>query len=180
MNEASKISARSQSVPIRGAVLLVTLVFMLLLALIAGTVMQTAVFQLRMAGNDQYLEEAYHRAHAIITELSLNAENFTLEGVVGAANCPVGVQRADCDRSQLELAHSAEQSGAATVNYRVVRQDPLFWRGFPIRESQAVVSSSRSFDAALFEVEVRIDGDQQVPGTAHLAQGIAVRVPAHR
>jgi Tfp pilus assembly protein PilX len=164
----------------RGAVLLLALVFMLMLAMIATTVMQTAVLQLHMAGNDQFLEEAWHKAQAIATELSLNQDNFSLAGGVGYSNCPPGAQSLNCDRSQLPVPASAVQQAGVELDYRVTRQEPLLWRGFPIRESQDTVSSSNSFDAATFEIDVRINGGEKQFGSAHIAQGIAVRVAAFR
>ena len=163
-----------------GAVLLLALVFMLMLAMIAATVMQTAILQLRMAGNDQFLDEAFYKAQAIATELSLIPDNFTLEGGVGYTNCPVGVQALNCDRSQLSVPASAVVPTGVTLDYRVTRQDPLLWRGFPSRESQDTVSSSNSFDAAIFEIDVRIDGSGKRLGSTYVVQGIAVRVPAFR
>jgi len=50
----------------RGAVLLLAMVFMLMLAVIAGSVMQTGVLEFHMAGNDQFQEEAFQRAQAIV------------------------------------------------------------------------------------------------------------------
>ena len=47
----------------RGAVLLLALVFMLMVAIIAATSMRTSILQLHMAGNDQFVEEAFHREH---------------------------------------------------------------------------------------------------------------------
>ena len=41
-----------------GTVLILALVFMLMLAVISTTAIHTALLQLRMAGNDQFLEEA--------------------------------------------------------------------------------------------------------------------------
>ena len=163
-----------------GAVLLLALVFMLMLAIIASTVIQTAILQLRMAGNDQFLEEALHKAQAIATELSLNPDNFSLEGGVGHTNCPVGDQSLHCDRSQLQTPKSAVAPAGVQIDYRVIRQDPLLWKGFPLREAQDTVSSSNSFDAAIFEIDVRIDGSEKRLGNAHIVQGIAVRVPAFR
>jgi hypothetical protein len=164
----------------RGVVLLLALVFMLMLAIVAATVMQTAILQLHMAGNDQFLEEALHKAQAIATELSLTPENFSFEGGVGSTNCPVGVEDINCDRSQLSVPASAVVPKGVTLDYRVTRQDPLLWRGFPIRESQDTASSSNSFDAAIFEIDVRIDGSEKRLGSAHIVQGIAVRVAAFR
>ena len=161
----------------RGAVLLLALVFMLMLAIIASTVLQTAILQLRMAGNDQFLEEALHKAQAIATELSLNPDNFSLEGGVGHTNCAIGEQSLHCDRSQLQIPGSAEAPPGVKIDYRVIRQDPLLWRGFPLREAQDAASSSR-FDAAIFEIDVRVDGSEKRLGSAHIVQGIAVRVPA--
>ena len=163
-----------------GAVLLLALVFMLMLTMIATTVMQTAILQLRMAGNDQFLEEAFHKAQAIATELSLDPDNFSLEGGVGSTNCPVGVKDLNCYRSELPVPASAVVPTGVTLDYRVTRQDPLLWRDFPIREAQNTVSSSNSFDAAIFEIDVRIDGSEKRLGSSHIVQGIAVRVPALR
>lgn len=164
----------------RGAVLLLALVFMLMLAMVAATVMQTAILQLHMAGNDQFLEEALHKAHAIATELSLNPDNFSLEGGVGSTNCPAVAQAPGCDRSQLQAPTSAAVSAGVELDYRVTRQEPLLSRGFPLRESQDTVSSSSSFDAAIFEIDVHIDGKAKRLGSAHIVQGIAVRVAAVR
>jgi hypothetical protein len=164
----------------RGAVLLLALVFMLMLAMVAATVMQTAVMQLRMAGNDQFMEEAMHRARAIATELSLNPDNFSLEGGIGDTNCPVGMHSPGCDRSQLQVPVSAVVPTGVVMDYRVTRREPLFSRGFPFREPQDKVSSSNSFDAAIFEIDVRIDGSGERLGSAHIVQGIAMRVPTFR
>ncbi len=159
---------------------MLALVFMLMLAMVAATVMQTAVLELHMAGNDQFLEEALHRGQAIATELSLNPENFFLDGGVGHTNCPAGVQGPACDRSDLQAPTSAAVPAGVVLDYRVIRQDPLLSRGFPLRESQDTVSSSNSFDAANFEIDVRINGSEKRLGSAHIVQGIAVRVAAYR
>jgi hypothetical protein len=51
----------------------------------------------------------------------------------------------------------------------------MLWVDFPISESQATASSSRNFDAAIFEVDVRVDGSRKRRGSAHVVQGVAVR-----
>jgi PilX N-terminal len=163
-----------------GSVLLLALVFMLMLAIIASTVIQTAILQVRMAGNDQFLEEALHKAQAIATELSLNPNNFVLEGGVGYTNCPVSEQSLHCDRRQLQIPGSAVAPPGVEVDYRVIRQDPLLWRDFPLREAQDAASSSSGFDAAIFEIDVRVYGSEKRFGNAHIVQGVAVRVPAFR
>jgi hypothetical protein len=174
------ISRKSPLLSSSGAVLLIALIFMLLLSVIAATVMQSAILQLRMAGNDQFMEEALHQAQAIAGELSLNPGNFLLTGEVGDANCPPGRQDAGCDQSQLQVPASAPALDAYALNYRVVRQEPLLWRGFPIREAEHSVSSSTGFDAALYEIDVQLDGSDNGLGSAHVVQGMVVRVPVIR
>lgn len=164
----------------RGVVLMLALVFMLMLGILATTVMQTGILQLHMAGNDQFLEEAFHKAQAIATELSLNPDNFFLGAAVGDTNCPVGEPSPGCNRSQLQVPMSAAATAGVELDYWVVRQEPLLWKGFSIRESQGTASSSSSFDAATFEIDVRVDGSEKRLGTAHIVQGIAVRVAAFR
>ncbi len=158
--------------------MLLALVFMLLMSIVAAMVMQTAILQLHMAGNDQFLEEAFHKVQAIATELSLNPDNFILEEGIGHTNCPLGAPGPDCDSSALQVPAGAVVPAGVELDYRITRQDPLLWRGFPLRESQGTVSSSSNFDAVPFEISVRINGSQKRLGTAHIVQGIAVRVPA--
>jgi hypothetical protein len=174
------VSQHPQSLSSGGAVLLFALIFMLLLAMLAATVMQSAVLQVHMAGNDQLLEEALQQAQAIAGELSLIADNFSLQGNVGDTNCPQWKEGPDCDRSQLQVPASAVALDGYALDYRVVRQEPLLWQGFPIRESEHTVSSSNGFDAALFEIDVRLDGSESRLGSAHIVQGIVVRVPVLR
>ena len=158
-----------------GTVLILALVFMLMLAVISTTAMHTALLQLRMAGNDQFLEEAFHKAEAIADELSQSPDNFLLDTEVGHSNCPLDPKILDCEFRLLPIPASATTSEGYEIDYRITRQDPLLWPNFPIRESQATVSSSSHFDAAIFEVDVRIDGSRSRRGNAHVVQGVAVR-----
>jgi PilX N-terminal len=162
----------------RGAVLLLALVFMLMLTMIAATVMQTSILQLHMAGNDQFLEEVLQRAQAIADELSLDVDNFLLQGDVGDVNCPSGSEDPICTQNQLRIPESIFTTEGIELEYRVTRREPLLWHSFPIRQSESTASSSSRFDAALFEIEVRIDGSKRGLGSARVIQGIAVRVPA--
>jgi hypothetical protein len=163
-----------------GAVILLALVFTLLLSIIAATVMQSSILQLHMAGNDQLMEEALHKAQGIAAEIAVEHGNFILSGDVGDANCPIGSEMPGCDRHQLPVPDSARAAEGFILDYRVTRQDPLLWKGFPVRENEAFVSSATGFDAVLFEVDVQIDGSGMRLGSAHVVQGIAIRVPAFR
>ncbi len=158
--------------------MLLALLFLLLLSLVAATVMRSAILQLRMAGNDQFLEESLHQAQAIATELSLDADSFSLAADVGDINCPQGEEAPDCHQSTLRLPSSALELEHYTLELKVTRQDPLVFKGFPLRENEDAVSSSHSFDAAIFEIAVRLIGSDIRFGSAHIVQGVAIRVPA--
>ena len=158
-----------------GTVLILALVFMLMLAVISTAAMHTALLQLRMAGNDQFLEEAFHKAEAIADELLQSPDNFLLDTAVGHSNCPLDPKVLDCEFRLLPVPVSAATSESYEIDYRITRQDPLLWQDFPVRASQATVSSSSRFDAAIFEVDVRVDGGRNRRGSAHVVQGVAVR-----
>lgn len=161
-----------------GAVLPLAMVFTLMLAIIATTVMQSAIMQWYMAGNNQFFEEAFLTAQGVATQLSLEPANFPLAGGVGYTNCPLLGEATGCDLRQLITPVFAVVPAGVELDYRVIRQDPLLSKGFPIRESEDTVSSSDSFDAAIFEIDVLVNGGENRLGSAHVVQGIAVRVAA--
>ena len=162
----------------RGAVLLLAMVFMLMLAVIAGSVMQTGVLEFHMAGNDQFQEEAFQRAQAIASELSLDSGNFSLAGGVGYTICFLEDNDPECDENSIEAPLSSVLSEGVELTYRVIRQGPRPLQSFPIREAQRVASGSGMFDAAIFEVSVHLDGSAGRLGSAQVVQGIAVRLAA--
>ena len=162
----------------RGAVLLLAMVFMLMLAVIAGSVMQTSALEFHMAGNDQFQEEAFQRAQAIASELSRNPDNFSLAGGVGHTLCSSADNDPVCDGNSLGVPVSAVVPAGVELTYRVIRQGPRLLQSFPIREAQSAASGSGIFDAAIFEVSVHLDGSGGRLGSAHVVQGIAVRLAA--
>lgn len=163
-----------------GAILLLTMLFMLILAMVAGAVIQTGVLEFHMAGNAQFQEEAMQRAQAIATELSRDPNNFPLATAVGYTNCSSVDNDPGCDRRSLNAPVSAVAQDGLALNYRVTREAPLLLRGFPVRESQLAASGAGLFDAALFEISVQVDGSASRLGSARVVQGIAVRVAASR
>lgn len=153
-----------------GAVLLVAMVFLLLLALVAGTVMQTSMLEFRMAGNDQFREEAFQQAQAVATSISRNIDNFPVSGDVGYTICNSG-----CDSNTLNY-DTTMVTNPSLVSGIVTREGPLILETFPVRLSESQASSSPSYDAAVFEVKVEYNGSGEGLGNAAVAQGIAVRI----
>ncbi len=164
-----------------GAVPILSMIFLLLLTLIAATVMQSSQQEFQMAGNNQFREEAALRAQAIATEISNEADNFPVTGDVGHRVCAEARAKLDttaCDQVNFLSAPSFASSvpTGVEVSYEVIRQGPLLLESLPFRQSEADVSSSPAFDAAIFEVQVEVDGSSARLGRAEVAQGIAVVV----
>jgi hypothetical protein len=173
--EASHIGHKPRTA---GAVLLLAMVFMLMLAVIAGAVMQAGVMEFHMAGNDQFQEEAFQRAQAVASELSREPDNFSLAGGVGHTLCSPADNDPGCDGNSLGVPVSAVVPESVELTYRVIRQGPRLLQSFPIREAQGVASGSGISDAAIFEVSVHLDGSGRRLGSARVVQGIAVRLAA--
>jgi hypothetical protein len=160
-----------------GAVLILTMIFLLLLTIIAGTVMQTSQQEFQMAGNNQFREEASLRAQAIASEISSVADNFPVTGGVGYTVCDPNDPDADCNTENFLAAPGfAAAPEGVDVSYQVVRQGPLLLESLPFRQSESSVSSSPAFDAAIFEVSVEVDGSAARLGRAEVVQGVAVVV----
>jgi Tfp pilus assembly protein PilX len=164
-----------------GAVLLLAMFFVLLLAILAASVIQTGVLELRMSGNHQFQEEAQQYAMAIATEIAESPGNFPLDSAVGYAVCAEADSSPGCNQDGHYLAQlqSLAQSGEVAVDYKVTRQGPLLVESFPVRESQGEVSGN-SRAVAIFEISVQVDGGSSRLGSARVAQGIAVRLPLVR
>jgi hypothetical protein len=164
-----------------GAVLLLAMFFVLLLAILAASVIQTGVLELRMSGNNQFQEEAQQYAAAIATEISEFPGNFPLDSAVGYEVCAEADSSPGCNQDGHYLAklQSLSQSEGVAVDYRVTRQGPLLVENFPVRESQGEVSGN-SRAVAIFEISVHVDGGGSRLGSARVAQGIAVRLPLVR
>lgn len=161
----------------RGAVLIMSMVFLLLLTIIAGTVMQTSQQEFQMAGNVQFREEAALRAQAIASEITADDDNFPVTGGIGYTICDPNDPDTDCNAENfLAVPDFATVPAGVDVSYQVVRQGPLLLESLPFRQSQANVSSSPAFDAAVFEVTVAVDGSAARLGSAEVVQGVAVVV----
>jgi len=152
-------------------VLLLALVFVLLLALIAGMIVQSGTLQLHMAGNDQYREEASQTAQAIAAELSLHPENFSLTAAVGLVRCAPGMTDPDCASRDLQGPDSGSVGSGYEIDYRVTRREPLLWEDTAPRGAPP---GAPGVDVGIFEIDVRVEGVGSMPGRARVIQGVAV------
>ncbi|MBT4519201.1 MAG: hypothetical protein HOC23_04280 [Halieaceae bacterium] len=160
-----------------GAVLLLAVIFAMLLAMIAGSVMQISMLEFRMAGNDQFLEQAFQRAHGIASAISEKAAYFPVTGGIGYTICNQVSADSNCDANIIALNPAIDTAeDGVSVNYRVERKGPFVMESLPFRLSQNAVTSSVAFDVALFETRVDVDGSDIGLGRASVAQGMALLI----
>lgn len=158
----------------RGSVLFLAMIFLLLLAIISGTVIRTSILEFQMAGNDQFREEAFQKAQAIAANLSEDIDNFPVTGEVGYTLCDPA---STCDDATLAPdPNVVSVPTGVNVNYRIERQGPLLLESLPFRQSDTEASSSQVFDAAIFEASATVEGRAARLGSAQVVQGMAVRV----
>ena len=157
--------------------MILAMIFLVLMAIVAGTVMKTSVQEFQMAGNAQFREEAFQRAQAITAEISTNRDNFPIFGTIGYTVCTATDTDPDCNGTNfIQALDSATAPTGVDLNYQVVRQGPLFIEGLPFRQAQGRASSAPAFDTAIFEVSANVNGDAARLGSAQVVQGIAIRV----
>lgn len=168
-------SAPSRS---RGAVLIISLVFLLLLAMVATTVMQTSISETQMAGNSQFREEAFQRVQAIAMAIANDRDNFPTTGDVGYVLCnTVATGVAGCDETSITLDNDiVTYPTGVTLDYWVTREGPEILDSPPFRESESSTSSVTSYDAAVFEAHASYDGGAARLGRAEVAQGVAIKI----
>ncbi|PLW81623.1 hypothetical protein CWI75_14220 [Kineobactrum sediminis] len=150
------------------------MLFLLLLGLIANTVINTSILEFRMAGNDQFREQAFQKARGIANALVAHISHFPVTGGVGYTLCE---RDAVCDSPTLAVSATAEAvEPGVNVEYRIVRQAPLLSSHHPFRQVENEASATGNFAVALFEIIVEVDGVDVGLGSARVVQGVAIRI----
>jgi hypothetical protein len=159
-----------------GYILLLVMVFLLMLAVMAGTALRVSALEFRMAGNDQFREQALQQALGVAQALAVNPQHFPLDLGVGDSLCSAS---STCARPVLPPAPMAEALPEGTVlDYSITRRGPLFAPVPDLRRAEARASGSSGWRTASFEVQVAIDGTALGLGSARVVQGVALLLPA--
>lgn len=154
----------------RGAILLLALAYLLLLALVAAAVVHSAAHQLRRAGNEQFAVAAQLYARAVATAVARRADNFDVAAEVGAVRCPAADPGRGCDTGGLApLPATLARPG---VDYRVIRRAPVALAGVLLAGGEPAEPAARF---GLYEVHVRV-ADGAARGEA--IRGLLLGLPA--
>lgn len=158
-----------------GYILLLVMVFLLLLAVIAGTSLRVGALEFRLAGNDQFREQALQQALGIAEALAARPALFPLDLPVGHSLCGPDSSCAQPILPPSPAGHALPEG--SVLDYRITRRGPLFAPFAELRLPQALASDASGWRAASFEVQVAIDGVAAGLGRAEVVQGVALLVP---
>jgi len=165
---------RSHRSPIkqRGAVLVVTMLFLIAISMLAVSSMQTSNIGLYMAQNEESRISAAQGAQALADAIVSNPASTPVVGGNGFTICTIG--EANCNRSDLPVTNAvlAAQVAKGHITARVEREGPLF-RPPP----RSVESSIDKFSSASFEVVTTFDRTDEQLGRQQITEGVLVLVP---
>jgi hypothetical protein len=155
-----------------GAVLVITMLFLVAISVLAVSSMQSSNIGLYMAQNEESRIAASQGAQALADAIVSNPASTPVVGGSGFAICTPG--EADCDRNDLPITNAklAAEVTSGHITARVVRDGPLF-RPPP----RSVESSIDKFNSASFEVTTTFDRTDEQLGRQQITEGVLVLVP---
>lgn len=155
-----------------GAVLVITMIFLIAISMLAVSSMQSSNIGLYMAQNEESRVAAAQGAQALADAIVSDPASTPVTGASGFTICTPG--EADCDRSDLPIANGtlATEVAKGHITARVVREGALF-RPPP----RSVESSIDKFDSASFEVITTFDRTDEQLGSQQITEGVLVLVP---
>jgi Tfp pilus assembly protein PilX len=160
-----------------GTVMIISMVFLLLISLIASTAAETNTLQMQMAGNNQLRAHAQQRAMAMLDAILDDKNNTPVVGNIGYKVCAASSTDSSCDRAQINLSAAVTSNPSGTSSdYFVTRIGPLEIDAPVMEESMA--SSASAYNMAKYEVTASFNGDAARLGNSKIVQGVTIKIPA--
>ena len=168
MTQSFDSSRQKQS----GAILVISLVFLVAISLLAVASMGSSNIGLHMAQNEESRVTAEQGAQAMADAIVSDTGTTPVIGGGGFTICTVG--EAGCNLNNLSVSNAFLQAAIAEgyITARVQRMGPDF--GPPPR---AVESSIDKFTSASFEVTTTYDRVDEKLGRQQVTEGVLVLVP---
>ena len=182
-----------------GAVLLVSLLFLLLMNIAVATTTRGSTLQLRMAGNEQSRLEARQRVMAVLDGIINDLDNFPAQGGIGHRICAAGSTGSLCDERLIKLSTDLNHTPAgASLDFYILRKGPLETdlpgggengddgdaegigenSGEGNGENGGEKAGAIVFKAAHFEIFAEFDGSGAGLASSSMTRGVMVRVAA--
>lgn len=155
-----------------GAILVISLVFLIAITLFTLSSMRSSNIGLHMALNEESRISAVQSAQALSDAIVANPSSTPVTGVEGYTACTTS--EADCDRNDLSVENSTLVAQVASnyVSARVERIGPEF------RPPPRVIESSvDKFSVASFSVTTTFDRAEDGLGHQQVTEGVMVLVP---
>ena len=156
----------------RGAILVITLVFLIAISMLTVSSMQSSNIGLRMALNEESRLTASQGAQALADAIVYLPAATPVVGGAGFTICTAG--EVNCNRTDLPVTDPVLATEVANghISARVQREGPLF-RPPP----RSIESSIDKFSSASFEVTTTYDRSDEALGMQQITEGILVLVP---
>jgi hypothetical protein len=167
------MQSRLNSLPRQnGAILVITLLFLVTISLLTVSSMQASNIGLFMAQNEESRIAAEQGAQALADAIVSNPSATPVVGGAGYTICTAGEQ--GCDQFDLPVENLALATAISNgqLRARVQREGPMT-RPPP----RSVESSIDKFSAAAFEVTTTYDRTDESLGKQAISEGVLVLVP---
>lgn len=156
----------------QGAILVVSLMFLVAITLFTVSSMRSSNIGLRIAQNEESRVAAVQAAQALADAIVANPASTPVIGDTGFAACTAG--EANCNTNDLPISNEALAYAVASnhLSARVERTGAVF------RPPPRIVESSiDKFSSASFTVTTTYDRTDEGLGRQQIAEGVLVLVP---
>lgn len=160
----------------RGAVLIIALVFLALIALISVSSMDSSRLEAYMAGNEQARIDALQRAQAVVDFLADEDDSFRVT-TVGYLRCNSGNTDTDCDSSAALAISNSDVASLVSGITELSYSSEFYYESTKAPPSSIGNGNGQAYGAAYFDIKVLYDDSDSRGGRAQVSQGIGVRVP---
>jgi|GEM_PF-992382 len=153
----------------RGAVLMVAIVFLGLLAMLSVTVMRTSTMELRMASNEQERIEGLQKVQAILDDIR-EEDNYFPVVEEGYLVCKSGDTDTACDTAPIVLDSTVTSLlGSDTVQYRTYYREDS---SLPRADHASDKVYDTSFRVAYFDLMVEYEAASERGARSEITQGV--------
>lgn len=161
----------------RGIVLPLSIVYLIIISILAVLLIEVAGLQFRAAGNDQHRVVAEQAARAVMHELTTMVTPSPDPSVAGRT-CGIGDRRSECDSAILARPRMLDALGRDAVVYSIERRHSAELEVLALREPESRVSSAAVDRFARYELEVSVLSEPGRPVSVGLVRGFFQRLPS--
>lgn len=155
-----------------GAILMISLIFLIAITVLAISSMRSSNIGLRMAQNEESQVAALQMSQALADAVVANANSTVVVGASGYTLCTIGEDQCDSYELVVDDPYLAKAIAANHITARVERTGAIF------RPPPRIVESSiDKFTSASFRVTTTFDRTDDGLGYRRISEGVLILVP---